>query len=134
MQEPSGRRLEEACGILQQRGGWSRRRLAISVGVTALFCAVALGGWAATLVVGGGGIVLEGIDSKAYEDKHKLMYRNIKDLYSWKLDWALGAGPLGASGAGFDEYMKRLGKFASDAGKVAAHMQVCVPMFCLFTA
>ena len=73
---------------------------------------------------GGGRVALEGIDTEHYESGHKLLYRKIKDLYSWKLDWALGAGPFGASSATFDDYLDRLKTFASDAGKVAGHMQV----------
>jgi hypothetical protein len=109
-------------------GGRRRRTVLITLlGGLALAAAalVVLVTLASTGTAGvGGRVALEGIDTEHYESGHKLLYRKIKDLYSWKLDWALGAGPFGASSATFDDYLDRLKTFASDAGKVAGHMQV----------
>jgi hypothetical protein len=76
-----------------------RTRGRASVVAAVCFCgALAIAGWAA--VASNGELWgatsnvrtgLESIDPDNYKDGHKLLYRKIKDLYSWKLDWALGA-------------------------------------------
>jgi hypothetical protein len=91
-----GEHSQEDLSLLQS----SRRRTRGAASVIAALClcgAVALAGWAAFASNNDtwrGRTALEGINPENYKDGHKRLYRKIKDLYSWKLDWALGASRL----------------------------------------
>lgn len=62
---------------------------------------------------------LEGVRNLYYKNGNEALYRKIKDLYGWKIDWAMGGDqpetPLSED---------RLDTVATDAGHVASYLQI----------
>jgi len=64
-------------------------------------------------------VALEGVKNRFYKNGNEGLYRKIKDLYGWKIDWAMGGDepetPLSES---------RLDAVADDASHVASYLQI----------